>query len=292
MQDGQERVHRREEGNRIMPGGFRETLQFYLIDCKTALGKTIDIFIILLNLFVCAILVIETYPVSEATSQLLWEVEVMIVLFFIIEYAARLYGAKSRFKQLVDIYSIIDLIAILPTLSLLILPLFGITLNFNFVKLIRVFRVFRIFRFLRFTADPVFFFGSLTSHVLEVVRLFLTIFMIFFISSGLFFYVESGINADVRTFGDAFYFTVVALTTVGFGDITPMSDGGRWVTVLMILSGITLIPWQVSRIVKEWVHLASKKEIICPGCGLRYHDKDASHCKSCGHLIYQEYAGD
>jgi voltage-gated potassium channel len=292
MQDGQEGGHRREEGNRIMPDGFRETLQFYLIDCKTALGKTIDIFIILLNLFVCAILVIETYPVSEATRQLLWKMEVIIVLFFIIEYAARLYGAKSRFKQLVDIYSIIDLIAILPTLSLLILPLFGITLNFNFVKLIRVFRVFRIFRFLRFTADPVFFFGSLTLHVLEVARLFLTIFMIFFISSGLFFYVESGINADVRTFGDAFYFTVVALTTVGFGDITPMSTGGRWVTVLMILSGITLIPWQVSRIVKEWVHMASKKEIICPGCGLRYHDKDASHCKSCGHLIYQEYAGD
>ena len=275
-----------------MPDGFRETLQFYLIDCKTALGKIIDIFIILLNLFVCAILVIETYPVSEATRQLLWKMEVIIVLFFIIEYAARLYGAKSRFKQLVDIYSIIDLIAILPTLSLLILPLFGITLNFDFVKLIRVLRVFRIFRFLRFTADPVFFFGSLNLHVLEVARLFLTIFMIFFISSGLFFYVESGINADVRTFGDAFYFTVVALTTVGFGDITPMSEGGRWVTVLMILSGITLIPWQVSRIVKEWVHMASKKEIICPGCGLRYHDKDASHCKSCGHLIYQEYEGD
>jgi len=274
-----------------MPDGFRETLQFYLIDCKTALGKTIDIFIILLNLFVCAILVIETYPVSEAMRQLLWKMEVIIVLFFIIEYAARLYGAKSRFKQLVDIYSIIDLIAILPTLSLLILPLFGITLNFDFVKLIRVFRVFRIFRFLRFTADPDFFFGSLTLQVLKVVRVFLTIFMIFFISSGLFFYVESGINADVRTFGDAFYFTVVALTTVGFGDITPMSEGGRWVTVLMILSGITLIPWQVSRIVKEWVHMASKKEIICPGCGLRYHDKDASHCKSCGHLIYQEYEG-
>ncbi len=282
----------REKGNRIMPDGFRETLQFYLIDCKTALGKTIDIFIILLNLFVCAILVIETYPVSEATRQLLWEMEVIIVLFFIIEYAARLFGAKSRFKQLVDIYSIIDLIAILPTLSLLILPMFGITLNFDFVKMIRVFRVFRIFRFLRFTADPDFFFGSLSLQVLKVVRLFLTILMIFFISSGLFFYVESGINVDVRTFGDAFYFTVVALTTVGFGDITPMSEGGRWVTVLMILSGITLIPWQVTRIVKEWVHMASKKEIICPGCGLRYHDKDASHCKSCGHLVYQEYEGD
>jgi voltage-gated potassium channel len=60
----------------------------------------------------------------------------------------------------------------------------------------------------------------------------------------------------------------------------------------MILSGIVLIPWQVSKIIKEWVHMASKTEITCPGCGLRYHDKDASHCKSCGHLIYQEYDGD
>ena len=275
-----------------MPHHFRETIQFYLIDCKTPLGKLIDVFIIILNLFICAIFVIETYPVSAATKALLWKAEVIIVLFFIIEYAARLYGARSRLKQLVDVYSIIDLIAILPTLALLVLPIFGITLNFSFVKLIRILRVFRIFRFLRFTVDPDFFFGSITTHLLKVVRLVLTIFIIFFISSGLFFYVESATNTDVKNFGDAFYFTVVALTTVGFGDITPRSDAGKWVTVLMILSGIILIPWQVSRVVKEWIHMASKEEIVCPRCGLRYHDRDASHCKACGHLIYQEYDGD
>ena len=275
-----------------MPHNFRETIQFYLIDCKTPLGKLIDAFIIILNLFICAIFVIETYPVSAATKALLWKAEVIIVLFFIVEYAARLYGARSRLKQLVDVYSIIDLIAILPTLALLVLPAFGITLNFSFVKLIRIFRVFRIFRFLRFTVDPDFFFGSITTHLLKVVRLVLTILIIFFISSGLFFYVESATNTNVKNFGDAFYFTVVALTTVGFGDITPRSDAGKWVTVMMILSGIVLIPWQVSRVVKEWIHMASKEEIVCSRCGLRYHDRDASHCKACGHLIYQEYDGE
>jgi voltage-gated potassium channel len=236
--------------------------------------------------------VVETYPVSEATMQLLWKTEVIIVLFFIIEYAARLYGARSRLKQLVDIYSVIDLVAILPTLSLLVLPMFGITLDLRFIKGIRIIRVARIFRFLRFAADPDFFFGSIRMPLLKVVRLFLTILIIFFVSSGLFFHVESNINPNVRTFGDAFYFTVVALTTVGFGDITPLSEGGKWVTVLMICSGIVLIPWQISRIVKEWIHIASKKEIICQRCGLRYHDPDASHCKSCGAVIYQEYDGD
>jgi voltage-gated potassium channel len=104
--------------------------------------------------------------------------------------------------------------------------------------------------------------------------------------------VENAINPYVKTFGDAFYFTVVTLSTVGFGDIIPMSEAGKWVTVLMILSGIILIPWQVSRIVKEWLHIATKKDVICPQCGLRYHDENASHCKSCGHIIYQVYDGD
>ncbi len=274
-----------------MPNTFRKTLQFYLIDCKTALGKIIDIFIIILNLFICLILVIETYPVSEATHRLLWQLEVVIVIFFIIEYVARLYAAKNRLRQLVDVYSIIDLIAILPTLSMIFLPLIGITLDIGFIRFIRAFRTFRIFRFLRFTADGDFFFGSVTPQLLKVTQLFLTILMIFFISSGLFFYVESDLNPNVKNFGDAFYFTVVALTTVGFGDIIPLSDAGKWVTVLMILSGIVLIPWQISQIVKEWVRMATKKEAICPKCGLRYHDEDASHCKSCGRVIYQEYDG-
>jgi voltage-gated potassium channel len=271
---------------------FRETIQFYLIDCKTQLGKAIDIFIILLNLVICAIFVIETYPVSEAVKNLMWNTEIIIVSFFIIEYVARLYGAKNRLKQLIDVYSIVDFIAIVPTLSLLVLPLFGITPNFGFLRVIRMIRVLRIFRFLRFTADPDFFFGTITLRFLNLIKLFLIILMIFFISSGLFFHVENAINPHVENFGDAFYYTVVTLSTVGFGDITPMSEAGKWVTVLMILSGIILIPWQVSRLVKEWLHIATKKEVICPGCGLRYHDENASHCKSCGHIIYQEYDGD
>jgi len=268
---------------------FRETIQFYLVDSKTPLGKLIDIFIIVLNFVICAILVVETYDVSEAVRGLLWNTEVIIVAFFIIEYTARLYGSQDRLKQLVDIYSVIDLIAILPTVALLVFPVFGVALNVGFIRLIRVFRVFRIFRFLRYTADPDFFFGNITVHVLKVVQLLITILMIFFISSGLFYTVESSVNPHVKNFGDAFYFTVVTLTTVGFGDIIPLSEAGRMVTVLMIISGIILIPWQASRLVREWIHIASKEDITCPQCGLRYHDKDASHCKSCGHVIYQEY---
>ncbi len=267
---------------------LREEIQFYLIDMKTFPGKVIDVFIILLNLLICLLFVIETYSVSETTKTILWNLEVIIVSFFILEYLARLYGARNRQKYIVNIYSIIDLLVILPTVLLFIVP----GLHIEFIKLIRVFRVLRIFRFLRFTADKHFFFGTITGRLLKVIRLILTILIIFFVSSGLFWYVESPVNSDLHNFGDAFYFTVVTLTTVGFGDITPISNGGRLVTVLMILSGIILIPWQGSQIIKEWIHVTNKKKIVCSKCGLKYHDIDASHCKSCGKVIYQEYDGD
>ena len=61
---------------------IKETLRFYLIDCKTPLGKIIDALIIFLNLIICAIFVLETYPISAETRALLWNIEVIIVCFF------------------------------------------------------------------------------------------------------------------------------------------------------------------------------------------------------------------
>ena len=270
------------------PDNFRETVEFYLIDYRTPLGKGIDISIIFLNLLVCAIFVIDTYNISEATRTFLWRLEIFVVALFVVEYVARLYGAPSRKKQLVEVYSVVDLLAILPTLFQAVLPLFGLSLNIAFFKTVRIFKVFRIFRFLRFLTDPNFFFGSVSLEVLKVARLVTTILIIFFISSGLFFYFESPVNDQVRNFGDAFYFTVVALTTVGFGDIIPITEAGKWVTVLMILSGIILIPWEASQIVKEWILISRKTSVLCPQCGLGEHDIDADYCKRCGHYLYHE----
>jgi voltage-gated potassium channel len=272
--------------NGVLNQNLREKIQFYLIDCKTPAGKLIDISIIFLNVLVCAIFVIDTYPISQGLKKGLWILEIIIMVFFIVEYVARLYGSRKRFRHLFNVYSIIDLAAILPFFVMFISPESPLEIGF-----IRIIRVFRIFRFFRFTADPYFFFGNITPYVLRVIQLLTTLFTIFFVSTGLFWFVEHAVNSQVNTFGDAFYFTVVALTTVGFGDITPVSAGGKWVTTIMILSGIILIPWQVGKIVKEWVRFSQKKEVVCSSCGLKYHDRDASHCKSCGQVIYQEYDG-
>jgi voltage-gated potassium channel len=119
-------------------------------------------------------------------------------------------------------------------------------------------------------------------------KLLLTILVLLSASAGLFYTAEHGVNPNVDTFGDAFYYTVVTLSTVGFGDIVPMTAAGKWITVASILAAIIVIPRQASKILKEWTS-REKVNVTCPECGLEYHDPDASHCKACGHVIYQEH---
>ena len=100
-------------------------------------------------------------------------------------------------------------------------------------------------------------------------KFFFSIFSIIFVFSGLFYFTEHNANPEiVSTFFDAIYYSVVTMSTVGFGDITPVSSAGRFVTITMIISGIILIPWQISVFLKRIVRTASKVHAICENCGL------------------------
>lgn len=94
----------------------REVVRFYLLDHRTPLGKAIDIALLALNLVFVAIFVAETYPVSPGLRDALWTGEVAIALAFLVEYLLRLYGAENRLAEFFDGYTMVDLIAILPTL--------------------------------------------------------------------------------------------------------------------------------------------------------------------------------
>jgi voltage-gated potassium channel len=272
------------------PADLRGTVRFYLLDHETPLGKAIDIGLLVLNLLFVVVLVVETYPLRAATADLLRTVEVALATIFLVEYGLRLYGAESRMAEATDPYTVADLLAVLPTVLVFVVP--GVALVFAAeLGFFRALRVVRVLRFYRFTRDAEFFFGTVSDNTLRALKLLLTVLVVFFLSAGLFYSAEHAVNPDVNTFGDAFYYTVVTLSTVGFGDILPTTPAGRWVTVASILGAIILIPWQGSRIVREWAR-RDKVDVTCPNCGLAAHDRDASHCKACGEVIYQEYDGE
>jgi voltage-gated potassium channel len=269
-------------------GGPRELVRFYLLDHRTWLGKGIDVALLVLNLVFVGVFVAQTYPTAPTTERFLWTLEVAVAAVFAVEYVLRLYGAEDRFAEATDPYTVVDLVAILPTLVVLISPLSAVAANVGFLRVVRIVRV---LRFYRFTRDAEFFFGTVSDNALRALKLLTTVLVIFFTSAGLFYSAEHRVNPDVSTFGDAFYYTVVTLSTVGFGDILPVTAAGRWVTIAAILAGVILVPWQASKIVREWTG-RDQVDVTCPNCGLAAHDRDASHCKACGHVIYQEYEGD
>ena len=256
----------------------KQKINFYFDDLTTPMGKTFDLVIIALIFLVCAIFVIKTYNIPERLRETVNLIEKIIIIFFIVEYLLRFWVAERKLKFFFNIYSLIDLAAIL--------PVFFAQQHF---QVIRVFRALRIMRLIRFLEDRHFFFGSIEHVHLIIFRIIYIMFAIVFVSSGLIFYTEHEINPEnFRTFFDGVYFSIVTLTTVGFGDITPLSDYGRVITILIIISGILFIPWQVRNLIAHFIFSINKASLTCKECGLEYHDRDAVHCKRCGSKIYHK----
>ncbi len=250
----------------------RLRLRFYLNDIETPLGVAINLLITGLVLLSTAIFVAQTYPVPAEVRVTLDMINAGILWLFVAEYTLRWWSAESRLKFMGEIYSLIDLVTVLPFL----IGLFD-------VSFIRIFRWFRILRLIRFLEGKALSSGGTVNDSPLLARILFTLFAIVFVYSGLIYQVEHVINPDqFRTFLDAFYFSIVTMTTVGFGDVTPISEAGRLLTVLMILTGVTLIPWQVGDLVRRLVNPDTQVEMPCPTCGLRFHDPDADFCKRCG----------
>lgn len=251
---------------------LRRTIAFYLEDTKTKIGLCFDLGILGLILLSSAIFVIQTYSIYSSLQDILTTIDILILIVFTIEYALRFWSAENPRKFFFSFFGFIDLISILPLL-----------LGWMDIRFLRVFRWFRILRIVRFWRIEKRLLGLQAEDSIVFVRIFLTLFTIIFVYAGLIYQVEHQVNGDrLQNFFDAFYFVVVTMTTVGYGDVTPLSQAGRVMTLLMIFTGVLFIPWQLSELIGQVVKTSSLVEQKCTECNLPRHDPDALFCKQCG----------
>jgi voltage-gated potassium channel len=251
-----------------------DKISLYLEDLEHPIGRIVNLLITGLVLASTGIFIAETYPLAPDIRSLIGRIDLIILSIFAVEYLLRFIAAPDKLKYIFSLYSAIDLIAILPVLT-------GIT-DVSFIRILRWFRILRLLRFIEGKA----ILGNLDREDSSIVtRILFTIFSIIFIYSGLIYQVEHPVNPQFGTFFDAVYFAVATMTTVGFGDITPTSDAGKLMTVLMILSGIALIPWQLGDLIAQVAKGAKQVNSACANCQLSSHDLDASFCKRCGRKL-------
>jgi voltage-gated potassium channel len=253
----------------------RATVGFYLDDIQTPLGVAIDLIITFLVLVSVGVFVAETYPLPPHVRVVLDGLNTTVLWIFVVEYALRLWCAQNRLRFVFKIYSLIDLVTIAP-----------FVIGVSDAGFLRIFRWFRILRLIRFLGNKTLWGKIRSEDAPFFIRILFTLFAIVFVYSGLIYQAEHHINAqEFHTFLDAFYFSVVTMTTVGFGDVTPITQTGKLLTVLMIVTGVALIPWQVGDLVRRLVKSGAQKEVVCGGCGLAFHDQDAQFCRRCGTLL-------
>lgn len=202
-------------------------------------------------------------PVIEA-------LDVMIGLVLVGEFAARLAGSRRPWREALRPASLADLVAIASFLA----PLTGEGLGF--LRVLRTLRLLHSYRMIGMLRQDFALFRRNEDAFLAATHLLVFI----FIMTALVYETQHPHNPQIANYADALYFTVTALTTTGFGDITLPGTTGRLISVVIMIAGVTLFLRLAQALFRP-----AKVRFPCPSCGLQRHEPDAVHCKACGALL-------
>ena len=247
---------------------------------QTANGNDIystvfDITIIVLIILNVVFIMVDTFHIPMFLKTLIKYYEVFTSIAFTVEYLLRLWTApllydnysnfKSRIKFIFSFMSVIDLLAIIPFYLPMIFPL-----NLKALRLLRITRLFRVFKFNRYTRalhNVIIVFKLKSSQLISSI---VTVFMLIILSSILMYSIESAAQPDnFKNIFDSMWWAVATFTTVGYGDIYPITPIGKLLSAIIALLGIGLVAVPTGIISAGFIEQIEKDDDkhYCPYCG-------------------------
>jgi voltage-gated potassium channel len=205
----------------------------------TKLGRAFDIVIQFMIVASIVVFSFETLPnLTFYQRDILQALEYIFVLIFTLEYILRIYVADKKTNYMFSFYGVIDLISILPAY----LTMFGIGLNTVWIRVFRLFRLFRLLKLTRYNKSLHILKGCIVNAKEELILFFVFVLMMFYISAvGIYFFEN---EAQPEAFSSVFqcmWWSVATLTTVGYGDVYPVTMGGKIFTVMILMVGLAIV---------------------------------------------------
>lgn len=251
---------------------------------ETPAGKTFDIFLIFaIVISVIAVLLESVDAVGLRFDAFLRGLEWFFTGIFTLEYIARLYCSPHPARYARSFYGIVDLLSVLPSYLAIF---FTGTQYFLIIRLLRVLRLFRVFKLLRYSNEANVLVRALWASRRKI-QVFLFAVLIIATICGAFMFLIEGPENGFTSIPQSVYWAIVTITTVGYGDISPHTPGGKLVASFVMITGYAIIAVPTGILTAELANeirldRSSKK---CPHCGRAGHDIDAMHCKYCGGII-------
>ena len=269
-----------------MKTGLRKKLYEIIFEADTKAGKLFDIILLLVIIISVAFVMLESIPViNNDYGNILKNAEWTITILFTLEYILRIIIVKNSFGYIKSFYGIIDLMAILPTyLGIFIIGTQGLIV----IRALRLFRIFRIFKLTRYTAAGKTIMTALKNSGAKIGVFLFGILMVIIILGTIMYLVEGEKNG-FTSIPKSVYWAIVTLTTVGYGDIAPVTPIGQSIAALIMIMGygIIVIPTGIVTaefVTSEKIHTNTQS---CEFCGAEGHKDDAEYCRKCGHKIHR-----
>jgi len=263
---------------------LKEKIKIIIFGTNTRAGKLFDeILVIFIVLSVFTVILESVRHLNQNYGTILFIAEWVFTILFTFEYLLRLFCIKRPLRYAFSFFGLIDLLSVIPTYLSLLLP--G-TQVLSVIRVLRVLRIFRILKLVQYIREMDLLVKALVASKRKIF-IFLFFVMNVVVILGSIMYLIEGEKAGYSNIPKSIYWAIVTLTTVGYGDITPLTPLGQTIASMIMLLGYSIIAVPTGIITSELTsHKKSNVAIIsCTVCEKDNLDSDSFFCNKCGSKV-------
>jgi len=273
-------AHIPTEKSRLKP--WQKKVHQVIFEADTLAGKAFDLGLLVAIIISIIVVMLESVPSLSAKYHNTFHViEWIFTGFFTLEYIARIISIRKPAGYIFSFYGIIDLLSILPTyLGLFIIG----SESLMVIRAVRLLRIFRILKLARFLKESKQLGDALKASRHRILVFLLAMLTLSTILGTVMYLVESA-DAGFTSIPRSIYWAIITLTTVGYGDIAPVTPLGQFIASIVMIMGYAILAVPTGIVTSELIKPQDNKEEAfrsCNNCSVEGHDFNAIYCKICG----------